>query len=372
MSAPVTLPRWADIALVPLVSVTCAFLVAGLVVIGIGESPLRATALFLRGSLGSAEAIAFTLYYATNFIFAGLAVAVAFHAGLFNIGGEGQATIAGIGAALMCLWAGERLPAILAVPLGILSAALFGAAYAFVPGWLQARRGSHVVITTIMFNFIASTIIVYLLVNVMGKAGSMAPESREFARAAQLSPMHEVLGAVGIAIPKTPLNTAFFLAIASCIFVWLLIYRSRLGYAIRVVGANPQAASYAGISAPRITMVAMAISGALAGGLAVNEVMGVQHRLLLEFTAGYGFVGIAVALMGRGHPAGIVLAAILFGMLYQGGAELSFDIPKITRDMVVVIGGVIILFAGALDGLFRRIVARILGAALPKPASGGA
>jgi general nucleoside transport system permease protein len=211
-----------------------------------------------------------------------------------------------------------------------------------------------------MFNFIASAIIVYLLVNVIGKSDSMAPETRDFAKAAQLSPMHDVVAIFGIILPKTPLNTAFILAITACVFVWLLIYRSKLGFAIRAVGANPQAAAYAGISPARITMIAMAISGALAGGLAVNEVMGVQHRLLLEFTAGYGFVGIAVALMGRAHPVGVVLASILFGMLYQGGAELSFDIPKITRDMVVVIGGVIILFAGALDGLFQRIVATLL------------
>jgi hypothetical protein len=131
-----------------------------------------------------------------------------------------------------------------------------------------------------------------------------------------------------------------------------------LGYAIRVVGSNPTAAVYAGISPARITVIAMLISGALAGGLAVNELMGYQHRLLLEFTSGYGFVGIAVALMGRAHPAGIILASLLFGILYQGGAELAFEQPAITRDMVVVIGGIIILFAGALDGLFRRVVAR--------------
>ena len=125
----------------------------------------------------------------------------------------------------------------------------------------------------------------------------------------------------------------------------------------------PTAAVYAGISPARIIVIAMVLSGALAGGLAVNELMGYQHRLLLEFTSGYGFVGIAVALMGRAHPVGIVLASLLFGILYQGGAELAFEQPAITRDMVVVIGGIIILFAGALDGLFRRLVARLLGAA---------
>lgn len=354
-AAPVDLPRWADAGLVPLVSVTAALLVAGLVVLGIGENPLQATAILLRGALGSVEGMSFTLYYATNFIFTGLAVAVAFHAGLFNIGGEGQATIAGIFAALACLWF-AALPGVLLVPLAILAAAAGGAVYGFIPGWLQARRGSHVVITTIMFNFLAATLIVYLLVEMIGKPGSMQPETSTFPPQAILTPMHQLLAPLGLKLPATPLNTAFFLALAALVAVWALIFRSRLGYAIRTVGANPRAAAYAGISPTRITMVAMAISGALAGGLAVNEVMGVQHRLLLDFTAGYGFVGIAVALMGRGHPLGVLLAALLFGVLYQGGAELSFDKPTITRDMVVVIGGVIILFAGALDGLFRRLV----------------
>jgi general nucleoside transport system permease protein len=172
--------------------------------------------------------------------------------------------------------------------------------------------------------------------------------------------MHEALGALGIEVPASQLNLTLFLALAAAYGVWLLIYRSRLGYAIRVVGSNPAAAVYAGISPARIVIVAMVLSGALAGGLAVNELMGYQHRLLLEFTAGYGFVGIAVALMGRAHPVGIILASLLFGILYQGGAELAFDQPAITRDMVVVIGGIIILFAGALDGLFRRLVAQAL------------
>ena len=323
MSSPVDLPRWADVALVPAVSVAAAFLVAGLVVIGIGESPLTATRLLIQGSLGSGEGLGFTLFYATNFIFTGLAVAVAYHAGLFNIGAEGQAMLGGLGAALACLNLGF-LPGVLLVPAGIAAAALLSAAWAFVPGYLQARRGSHIVITTIMFNWLASVLMVYLLVNILRVPNSMNPETRAFPASSQIPFMHDALAAFGIAIPKSQLNLSLVLALAAAAAVWLLIYRSRLGYAIRVVGQNPSAAIYAGISPQKITMVAMALSGALAGGLAVNELMGYQHRLLLEFTAGYGFVGIAVALMGRAHPAGIVLASLLFGVPYQGGAELSF------------------------------------------------
>lgn len=360
MSAPIHLPAWADRVLSPALAVSAAFGVAGLVIAAIGENPWTALRALLHGSLGSGEGISFTLYYATSFIFTGLAVAVAYHAGLFNIGGEGQAMLAGIGAALACLHLPAVLPGMLVAPAGILAAALFGALWAAIPGWLQAERGSHIVITTIMFNFIASALLVYLLVDVIGKPSSMAPETETFAASARLPFAHDILRAWGFAVHSTPLNLSLVLALAAALAVWVLIYRSRLGYAIRTVGANPHAAAYAGISAATIIVVAMAISGALAGGLAVNEIMGVQGRLLLDFTAGYGFVGIAVALMGRAHPAGIVLAALLFGVLYQGGTELSFETPRITRDMVVVIGGVIILFAGALDGLFRRLAAALL------------
>ncbi len=359
MSAPIDLPKWADVALVPAVSVAAAFAVAGLVVLGIGESPLNVTRLLITGSIGSADAIGFTLYYATTFIFTGLAVAVAFHAGLFNIGGEGQATIAGIGVTLACLNL-PFLPGFLLIPAAVIAGAAFGGLYAFVPGYLQATRGSHVVITTIMFNFIASTLLVYLLVNQLGRPGSMSPETPPFPTHSHIPAMHDVLALVGIKVPSTPLNLSIVLALAAAVAVWLLIFRTRLGYAIRTVGASPGAALYAGISPARIIMVAMTISGALAGGLAVNELMGVQHRMTLDFTGGYGFVGIAVALMGRSHPVGIILASLLFGALYQGGAELAFETPTITRDMVVVIGGVVILFAGALEGLFRRFVALLL------------
>jgi general nucleoside transport system permease protein len=353
MSAPIELPRWVDLVLVPALAVVAAFVVAGLVVAAIGENPLQATYLLVRGALGSGEGIGFTLYYATDFIFTGLAVAVAYHAGLFNIGGEGQATLGGLGAALVCLNL-DFLPGWLLIPAGVLGAALFGAAWAFVPAWLQARRGSHIVITTIMFNMLASALLVYLIVNVMGKAGSMATETRTFAPAAHVPFVHDLAGGLGIRIPTSPLNLSFVLALAAAFAVWVLIWRTRLGYALRTVGANPSAALYAGIGIPAVTIVAMLVSGGLSGLVAVNEIMGVQDRLLLDFTGGAGFIGIAVALMGRSHPVGIVLASILFGVLYQGGTELAFDMPAITRDMIVAISGLVILFAGALDGLFRR------------------
>lgn len=352
------LPRWVDFALIPLLNLALAFLVAGLVVLLIGENPIEAMRLLLVGSLGSSYGIGYTLYYATTFVFTGLSVAIAYHAGLFNIGSEGQAQLGGLGVALVCLavpwphWA-------LALPFAILGAGLFGAGWAFIPGYLQARRGSHVVITTIMFNFIASALVVYLLVNVLKVPGSMAPETAGFPPGTFLPTMQEILARLGISVSKTPLNLSGLLALLAAFLTWVLIWRTRLGYEMRAFGHSEPAAVYAGIDPVRITVVAMLLSGAMAGMMGLNVVMGFQHRLVLDYVAGAGFVGIAVSLMGRSHPAGVILAAILFGILYQGGAELAFDMPAISRDMIVVIQALVILFTGALENLVRLPVERL-------------
>ena len=352
------LPRWVDLALIPLLNLTLAFCVAGLVVLFIGENPVEAMRLLLVGSLGSSYGIGYTLYYATTFVFTGLSVAIAYHAGLFNIGSEGQAQLGGLGVALVCLavpwphWA-------LALPAAVLGAGVFGAGWAFVPGYLQAKRGSHVVITTIMFNFIASALLVYLLVNVMKVPGSMAPETAGFPPGTFLPTMQEILARVGLEVSKTPLNLSGLLALLAAFLTWVLIWRTRLGYEMRAFGHSEPAAVYAGIDPVRITVTAMLLSGAMAGMMGLNVVMGFQHRLVLDYVAGAGFVGIAVSLMGRSHPAGVVLAAILFGILYQGGAELAFDMPSISRDMIVVIQALVILFTGALENLVRLPVERL-------------
>ena len=349
------LPRWATAGLLPLVNLAAAFVVAGIVIVLLGESPTQALLVLIRGAFGFREAWGYTLYYATNFIFTALAVSVALHCGLFNIGGEGQGYIGGLGVGLVCLFL-DRLPTVLLAPLAILAGALFGGLWAWIPGHLQARRGSHIVITTIMFNFIAAALMVYLLVNVLIDPGQMSPQSRTFAEHARLPAMHEALGWLGIDFPRTPLSVAFPWALACGALVWVFIWHTRWGYELRAVGANPTAAVYAGISPARNIVRAMAISGALAGMMGLNEVMGANHRLLLNFTAGYGFVGIAVSLMGRNHPLGIVLASLLFGALYQGGAELAFEMPRVSRELVVVIQGLVILFVGALEYLFRPVL----------------
>jgi simple sugar transport system permease protein len=372
MSAPAgKIPRWVDVALIPLVNIALAFLVSGVILWFIDVDPLFAVEVILYGAFGYDLAIGYTLYYTTNFVFTGLAVAVAFHAGLFNIGGEGQAYVGGLGAALGILAVDHLLPFYLVLPLAVLLAAAFGAAWAAIPAYLQAYRGSHIVITTIMFNFIAAALMVYLMVNVLIQPGSMSPESREFLPSGQLPFVHEMLGWLGIEMTPSPLNLSVVWAAVCCVLVWGFIWHTRWGYEIRTVGANETAAVYAGINPRRVIMLSMCISGALAGFLGINEVMGVHHRLLLNFTAGYGFTGIAVALMGRNHPVGIVLASLLFGMLYQGGAELAFEEPKVTREMVVTIQGLVILFSGALAFMMKGPVERAylrLAGGLQRPA----
>ena len=259
-----TLPRWVDIGLIPLINLILAFFVSGLVVLAIGENPIDAMKFLIVGAFGSSYGIGYTLFYATSFVFTGLAVAIAFHAALFNIGGEGQAGIGGLGVALVALsldWTNW----VVILPLAIIGSALFGAAWAAIPAYLQAKRGSHIVITTIMFNYIAAALLVYLLVNHLKVDGAMAPETRRFADGAGLPLMNEILGWVGFNITKTPLNLSFFWALICCYAVWMLLWRTTLGYNIRALGNSEPAARYGGISPTRIIMITMLISGALAG-----------------------------------------------------------------------------------------------------------
>jgi simple sugar transport system permease protein len=358
-TASVPLPAWINYGAIPVLNLILAFFFSGLVVWAIGESPFEALKLLLVGALGRGEGIGFTLFYTTSFIFTGLSVAVAVHAGLFNIGSEGQAYLGGLGAALVALSLDHYLPWYLTMPFAVIGAALFGAAAAAIPAWLQAYRGSHIVITTIMFNFIISSLLNYVLVHLLIVPGKMAPESRTFLAGGQLPKLGWLIELFGGKLGAAPLNFSFLIALIMCFLVWLLIWRTRLGYEIRTLGVSPSAAGYAGIRYGRTVMITMLISGGLAGMMALNPVMGASGRLQIEFVGGAGFVGIAVSLMGRNHPAGIVLSALLFGILYQGGAELSFDMPTITRDMIVVIQGMVILFAGALEYMLRPAMVRL-------------
>jgi simple sugar transport system permease protein len=360
MSVVKPLPRWADLVLLPAVCLAVALLAAGAVVAMVGQNPAEVISVLVHGAFGTARGFSYTLYYATTFVFTGLAVAVAFHGGLFNIGGEGQAILGGLGTGLVALWFSAFLPAWVMLPLMLVAGALFGMAWAVVPGYLQAYRGSHVVITTIMFNFIASTLLVYLLVNHLRPTGAMSVESVAFGDSAKLPGMHEALAWLGVEWPASPLNLSVVIAALAAGGVYLFLWRTRAGYRLRAVGSSPGAAQYAGIRPRRQVLLAMAVSGALAGLVGMNEIAGVHGKLLLEFVSGAGFTGIAVALMGRNHPVGIVFASVLFGALFQGGAEVAFEVRGFSRDMVVMLQGFIVLFSGAMVYVIAPLVARAL------------
>ncbi len=357
------LPRWADVVLLPLLNVVLAFLIGGLIVLAVGQNPIEAVGIMLYGAFGYGSGFGYTLYYTTDFIFAGLAVSLAYHAGLFNIGAEGQAYVAGLGVILIGL-ALNGMHWALAFPLMIICGAAFGAAWAFVPGYLQAKRGSHIVITTIMFNFIATALMGYLISRVLKPAGVNSDESaplEAITRIPQLRSFIELFR-------NSPVNLTFILAIAALFFFYWLIWRTKFGYAVRALGHNPVAANYAGISNQKLIMIVMAMAGMMAAMVAVNNVGGVQGRLILNFVNGAGFVGIAVAFMGKGHPVGVGLSALLFGILYQGGQELAFQMPGITREMIVTIQALVILFTGAMGDMLRGPLSRILSR--PETATG--
>jgi len=215
------------------------------------------------------------------------------------------------------------------------------------------------VITTIMFNFIAAALLNYVLANLLRPVGAMEPATANFPAATHLPTFQDMFASEGNPLFRgSPANVTFFLAVLACVAFWYLIWRTKLGYEIRAFGQSESAAKYAGINPVKITVVSMLISGALAGMMAINTTMGESERLILNMTEGAGFIGIAVALMGRSHPFGVVLASILFGFLYQGGAELALW-TSIPRELIVVIQALVILFTGALDNMVRAPLEKI-------------
>ena len=352
------MPRWADVILVPLICLIIAFAFCGILIWAIGQSPVHALTVMVKGALGSTRGWGYTLYYATNFMFTGLAVSIAFQASLFNIGGEGQATLGGLGVALALLfipWPHWSL----ALAGAMVGAMAFGAAWALIPAWLQAKRGSHIVITTMMFNFISYALMNYLLVNVLRPVGKMDPASARFDPVTNLPKLGDMLTAIGIPFSnRNPANISLLIALACAVAVWALLWHTRLGYALRAFGKSEKAAVYAGINPVRITLYALMLSGGLSGMMAINAVQGEAHRLLLNSVEGAGFIGIAVALMGRNHPFGIVLASILFGFLYQGGSQLALG-TTIPREVITVLQALVILFTGALPYMVQKPLERL-------------
>jgi ABC-type uncharacterized transport system permease subunit len=278
-----------------------------------------------------------SLVAATPYILAGLAVAVGFRCGLFNIGAEGQLLMGALGTAFVG-YSIKGLPAYIHLPLALLGGAVAGAIWAAVPGYLKARFGAHEVVNTIMMNWIAFRLSDWLLFGPM-KASSFRP----------VTPNVEVSAELPHIFPD-PLrfNWGFFLALAVAGLVYWFLFKTTRGFEIRSVGANPDAAKYAGMSVERNIILVMALSGALAGLAGAVQVSGVDHWVGAGFSAGYGFDAIALALLGKSHPLGVVLAALLFGMLRSGATNMQ-SVSRIPIDIISVIQGMVIIFVAAPD-----------------------
>jgi simple sugar transport system permease protein len=340
----------------PILNLLSALLVAALVIHLLGESPIESMGILINSAVINPEGLSYTLFYASTFIFTGLAVSIAMQAGLFNIGAEGQMYFAGLGLTLAMLAFDSSVPMWMLIPVGMLSAALFGALWAFLPGYLQARRGSHVVVTTIMFNYISSQLMNTVIVKYLVPAGEQNPASRAFSAAAEMPRLNQWFPVLG----ETPLNVSFLLAIVALAIYGVVVTRSAWGYKLRATGLNKHAAHYAGIRISKMIITVMLISGALAGLGSVNSIMGSTHYLSLNFVGGAGFVGIAIALMGRQHPVGIFLSAVLFGALIQGGFDLSLEKQNIPPETFIFIQGLIILFCGAMENFYAPAIAKLL------------
>lgn len=270
------------------------------------------------------------------YIFAGLAVALGFRAGLFNIGVEGQIFM---GAALATYvgYSFTNLPAILHLPLTIVAGMVGGAIWGIIPGWLKAKTGAHEVINTIMMNYIAFRIISWLLRGPMQRPGAGKPVSPIIAESAQLP---QFFGS------PLRLHAGFILAVLVAIFVYWLLFKTTIGFELRTVGANPNAAKYSGMNVARSIIIAMGLSGALGGLAGANEVLGLNHFLAEAFSPGYGFDSIALALLGKSHPLGVVLAALLFGTLRSGATSMQ-SMAQVPIDIITMIQALVIVFIAA-------------------------
>ena len=277
-----------------------------------------------------------SLVASTPYIFAGLAVALGFRAGVFNIGAEGQLYMGAITSTFVG-YSLVGLPAIIHIPLTLLAGAAGGALWGFIPGWLKAKAGAHEVINTIMMNYIAFRFSEWLLNGPMKRPNSFNPISPNIQPSAMLP---NIFG------EPTRFHLGFFIALAVAWLVWWFLFKTTWGFELRTVGVNPTAARYAGMSITLFTVLGMTLSGALAGMAGANEVMGLNHNLALAFSSGYGFDSIALALIGQSNPLGVVLASLLFGTLRNGATRMQVA-AGIPIDIISVLQAIILAFIAA-------------------------
>ncbi|HUH98924.1 MAG TPA: ABC transporter permease [Anaerolineales bacterium] len=343
--------RWLEPLLVPVLAILTAVIVGGIIIKVVNGDPIAAYRGLIQGAFGSPKALSETAVWATPYIFAGLAVAFAFQGGLFNIGAEGQIALGAVLSALIGYalpgWLHTSLPAYIHIPLAVGMGMLAGAIWAAIPGALKAYTGGHEVINTIMMNYIALNLTSFLLNGPMRDPNPLDLSARtpEIAPSARIPPLFN--------IPGMRVHWGFVLALVVAVIIWWILWKTTLGFEIRTVGANPDAAKYAGINVKRTIIVTMAISGALAGLAGAIEVTALNYRHELGFSTGYGFDAIAIALLGKTNPYGVILAAILFGAMRNGATRMQF-LTQIPTDIISVIQALILLFVAA-DAIIRFI-----------------
>ncbi|MCA9923661.1 MAG: ABC transporter permease [Anaerolineales bacterium] len=329
---------WRSVS-VPITAIVLALVIGGIILASSGANPIDAYAALYKGAFGSTEAFGRTLEKATPLILGGLAVAFAFKAALFNIGGQGQLLLAAIFAGYLGFRL-QGLPFIIHMPVALLGGALAGALFGAIPGALKTYTGAHEVITTIMLNFIATNITDFLADGPWKDEGIVARTPKVLETA--------VIPAWG----NIPIG--FFIAVIVAVAIWYLLYKTTLGYEIRTVGLNPNAAQYAGIRVARIVILTMTISGLLAGLGGAIETLGIVGRFQPGFNAGLGFDGITIALLGRTSPIGVIPAALLVGAMQAGSSQMQFD-ANVPFQIIDVIQALILFFVSA-DMIVRWIL----------------
>lgn len=338
-----------DAMLIPFLAILTAVVLGGIIIALVRGNPFLAYFGLLQGSFGSAKALSETSVWATPYIFAGLAVALAFKGGLFNIGAEGQLALGAVSTAVIGYalpeWLGFDIPALIHLPLAIIVGLSMGALWAGIVGFLKAYTGGHEVINTIMMNYIALNTISFLL---NGPLKDRNPEN-VIAR----TPLIADSARMPVIFDGLRVHWGFVLALLVAFLVWWMLNKTTLGFEIRTVGINPDAAKYAGINVKRTIILTMMLSGMLAGLAGALEVTGLNYRHELGFSIGYGFDAIAIALLGKSHPLGVVLAAILFAAMRNGATRMQF-LTQLPVDLISMLQALILLFVAA-DAIIRYI-----------------
>ncbi|MEO8398114.1 MAG: ABC transporter permease [Chloroflexota bacterium] len=336
------------VALAPIIAVLLAFVAGAILLLILGADPIKAYATMIDGAFGNQAGIFRTLTRATPLLIIAIGICIAFRGGVINIGAEGQVFIGGIAAAAFSLGAGSTLPGFLLAPLTLIVGFLGGAIWGAIPGFLKARFDVNEILSTVMMNEIAGQVLLFLLAGPLLDpaqiaAGTRIPQTDQIPDGAFLARL----------APPSQLNIGLFIGLVMAILVYVLLWRTTIGYRIRAVGLNKDASRYAGISVPRYVMLALVLSGGLAGLAGAIELTGINHRVVEGFTVGYGFSGIVVALFGRLHPIGAIPSAFLFGALLVGADKMqrTMQIPSAT---VTALEGLIVIFVVGSDFFVRR------------------